>query len=61
MLQEVRHLRVPEDDKNKMIASGEARTEDCTPSIKVPAKDEPPGRYFDVMLLLEDDPRFAPS
>jgi hypothetical protein len=32
------------------------RTEDCTPSIKVPAKDEPPGRYFDVMLRLEDRP-----
>jgi len=55
-IQEVRHLRLPEDDMNKMIASGEARTEDCTPSIKGPAKDEPPGRYFDVMLRLEDRP-----
>ena len=53
-IQEIRYLRVPEDDKNKMIATGEARTEDCTPSIKGSAKDEPPGRYFDVMLRLED-------
>ena len=56
MIQEVRHLRVPEDDTNKMIATGEARAEDCTPSIKGPAKEEPPGRYFDVILRLEDRP-----
>ena len=39
---------------NKMVTSGEARSADCIPSIKGPAKDEPPGRYFDVMLRLED-------
>jgi very-short-patch-repair endonuclease len=55
-IQEVRHLRVPEDDKDTMVATGEARTEDCAPSIRGLAKDEPAGRYFDVMLRLEDRP-----
>ena len=52
IIQEVRHLRVHEDD----MTTGEARAEDCTPSIKEHSKGEPPGRYFDVILRLEDRP-----
>ncbi len=55
-IQEHRHLRLPENDANSLIASGEGRAEDCVPSIKGPAKDEPPGRYVDVVLRLEDRP-----
>ena len=53
----VRHLRLPEDDSQCTDRVGRRRgPRTASPSIKGPAKDEPPGRYFDVMLRLEDRP-----
>ena len=57
VIREERHLRVPEDEMNKMLAAGQARAEDCASSVKGPSKDEPPVKYFDVILRLEDRPQ----
>jgi very-short-patch-repair endonuclease len=56
-----RHLRVTEDEMRKLVAGGEARPEDCAPSVKEPTKEEPPAAYFDVMLRLEDRPQVRSS
>ena len=56
-LRETRHVRMPQAEKNRLIESGEARPEDCAPSLK--ADDESKAssaHYFDVMLRLEDRP-----
>jgi hypothetical protein len=54
VIREVQHLRLVEVEKNRMVEAGEARPDDCVPSIKVASKDEMPGAYFDVMVRLED-------
>jgi very-short-patch-repair endonuclease len=56
VLREVRHLRVLEAEKNRMVEAGEARPDDCVFSIKALSKDETPGVYFDVSVRLEDRP-----
>ncbi|HEY8033012.1 MAG TPA: DNA helicase, partial [Methylocella sp.] len=55
-LREVRHVRVLEEEKRRLVESGEARANDCVSSLKPAQKDEPPGAYFDVALRLEDRP-----
>jgi len=55
-IREVQHVRLVEAEKNRMVESGEARPDDCVPSIKGTNKDEPPGAYFDVVLRLDDRP-----
>jgi hypothetical protein len=54
VVREVRHLRVLAAEKNRMVEAGEARPDDCVPSIKATSKDETPGAYFDVSMRLED-------
>ena len=56
VVREVRHLRVLEVEKNRMVEAAEARPDDCVPSIKAASKDETPGAYFDVIVRLEDRP-----
>jgi hypothetical protein len=56
VIREAQHLRVLEAEKDRMIKAGEARPEDCVPSIKTAKKDDTPGVFFDVMLRLEDRP-----
>lgn len=55
-IRETRHIRLIEAEKDRLIETGEARPEDCTPSLKATQENEPPGRYFDAMLRLEDRP-----
>lgn len=61
VIREQQHLRVPEAEMNKMVAANKVRPEDCAPSIKEPSEDEPPGKYFDVMLRLDDRPELRAS
>jgi len=56
VIRDAQHLRVLEAEKDRMIAAGEARPEDCIASVKATKKDEGPGVFFDVMLRLEDRP-----
>lgn len=56
---ETRDLRLPEGEMRAMVAAGEARPEDCAPSVKAAGKNVPPGTYFDVMLRLEDRPAIS--
>jgi hypothetical protein len=56
LIRETQHLRVLEAEKDRMIEAGEARPDDCQPSVKAANKDETPGVFFDVMLRLEDRP-----
>ena len=55
-LLDIRHMRVLEEEKNRLTAAGEARPDDCAPSLKSAQKGEPPGSYFDITLRLEDRP-----
>lgn len=57
-LQETRHVRLEESEKDRLIEVDDARPEDCAPSIK--ADEDPKGKgsnFFDVMLRLEDRPK----
>jgi AAA domain len=56
VIREAQNLRVLEAEKDRMIKAGEARLEDCVPSIKTAKKDDTPGVFFDVILRLEDRP-----
>jgi len=56
VMHEVQHLRLLEAEKNRMVETGEARPNDCVPSIKAANKDETPGAFFDVIVRLEDRP-----
>jgi very-short-patch-repair endonuclease len=61
LIREIRHLRVLEDEKKRLIEAGEARPNDSVASIRAPKEDEAPGLYFDVMLRLEDRPSIKES
>ncbi|KJC45292.1 hypothetical protein UP06_14790 [Bradyrhizobium sp. LTSP857] len=50
------HVRVPEAEQQRLIATGEARPEDCVPSLKTEKSDTPNQKFYDVMLRLEDRP-----
>ena len=56
VIRETQHLRVLEAEKDRMIEAGEARPDDCIPSVKAAKQDETPGMFFDAMLRLDDRP-----
>ncbi|ULO25111.1 AAA domain-containing protein [Methylocystis sp. SB2] len=56
VIRETRHLRLLEAEKDRMIGAGEARPDDCIPSVKAAKQDETPGVFFDAMLRLDDRP-----
>jgi hypothetical protein len=55
-IHDVLHLRVLETEKNRLIATKEARAEDCVISLKIEKADGYDKKFFDVMLRLEDRP-----
>ncbi len=48
------HRRVDQAEQQRLVAHGEARAEDCVPSLKTSKVDPPTAIVYDVMLRLED-------
>jgi hypothetical protein len=54
IIHDTRHIRTAKAEKDCPLEAGEARPDDCIPSMRTDEKDETPGMFFDVMLRLED-------